>query len=504
MLDDDRLFKVLAALRQEREREWTRLAMIRAYMNNDVAGGIYVPAEATDEYRMLVDQARFNIVKHVVQTAKQALFVDGFRATDESGRPLSDENSPVWDQLWQPNKLDSRQGQVHRAALTYGYSYTRVSKAEPVPRIRAYSPFRCTTLYKDPEDDEWPIYAMIVERSDSLTGRTIGIRATDALRDLLGPEKVTILDSTHAYEIEIDPHTAGTTAESKVLTRTPHGLGVCPIIRFLDSDETDGLCLGKVEPLLPVQRQLNQTTFSLLMTQQFEAFRQRWVTGMAEDIDPKTNEPVEPWNPSVSSVWAAEGVDTKFGEFSEANLTGYLESRKAAMLFATATAPIPAHSLLIGSGVANISADALVALEHAFSADVGDHQTGFGESWEQTLRLGGRALGTDEGTAAWEDTSAQVRWREHEALSFAARVDGLGKLATMLEVPVEALWELVPGVTQQDIGVWKMLREGAQGDLIGRLEEMLNQPPEIGPPPPEPPDDNPAPTASLDAVPQGG
>lgn len=497
MMDQDQVFKVLAALRHARNQEWDRLAELRSFLNNEIAGGIYVPEEANDEYKTLVDQARFNVLRHIVNTLKQALFVDGFRSTDEKGRPVSDENSPVWRQLWQPNRLDARQGTVHRAAISYGYAYTRVSRADPVPRIRPYSPFRCTTLYKDPDDDPWPRYAMIVERSDSLTGRTVDRRRPEAIRELLGPEKVTILDENHTYELQVDPHNT-TGSQAKIISVAEHGLGVCPIVRFLDSDDTDGLCLGKVEPLLPVQRQLNQTTFSLLMTQQFESFRQRWVTGMSEETDDEGNV-IDPWNPSVSSVWAAEGTDTKFGEFSEANLTGYLESRRATMLFATATGQVPAHSLLIGSGISNISAEALVALEKSFDGDVDDHQTGFGESWEQTIRLGGLALGTDEGQRVWEDESAQVRWREHRTQSFAATVDGLGKLATMLEVPVEGLWERVPGATQQDIGVWKMLREAAEGDLIGRLKEMLDESPEgtttdpLGPPLPDAPP--PAPVA---------
>lgn len=478
--DDEDVGKALAALREHRAREWPRLQMLRQYIRNDVTAGIYVPEEATDEYQMLVDQSRFNILAHVVDTVKQSLHVEGFRPTDENGRAISEDNSPVWRQLWQPNRLDSRQGIVHRAALTYGYAYTRVAKADPVPRIQPLSPFRCTTLYRDPEDDEWPLVAMIVERPESLTGLASDDprqqARTTAINDLMGPETVLLLDDTTVYTLQVDPQ-ASTADAAKIVDRKPHGLGRCPIVRFLDSDHTDGLSPGKVEPLLPIQRQLHQITFGLLITQQFQSFRQRWITGMAQEFDQHGN-PISPFNPAVTSIWAAEGVDTKFGEFQQADLGGYLEARKAAMLFATATSAIPAHSLLIGSGVSNISAEALVALDAAHDADVEDHQVLLGESWEQTVRLGGLAMGNDEGRATWEDLSAEVRWKDHRNVSLAQLADALGKLATLLEIPVEGLWARVPGTTQSELDVWKLMRDNAQGDLVGRLQDMIDAPPD--------------------------
>ena len=69
------------------------------------------------------------------------------------------------------------------------------------------------------------------------------------------------------------------------------------------------------------------------------------------------------------------------------------------------------------------------------------------------------------------DPTSQVRWRDTEARAFAATVDGLGKLAEMLQVPVEELWEKVPGTTKADIDRWKAAR--AKGDALAGLDELL-------------------------------
>jgi hypothetical protein len=96
----------------------------------------------------------------------------------------------------------------------------------------------------------------------------------------------------------------------------------------------------------------------------------------------------------------------------------------------------------------NLSAEALVAAESGQRRKIAEREITFGEAWEQALGLAARAeREADEG--------AQVRWQDTEARSFAATVDGLGKLVQMLGVPAQELWERIPGVTMADVEKWK-------------------------------------------------
>jgi len=458
-LDQSGLQRVIAALRRAREMEWPRLALIRRYMLNQ-ACDIYVPKEATDEYKMLVDQARFNVMPLVVTAVAQNLFVDGYRPTGENGRSPSADNSPIWDAVWQANRMDARQAALYRGALTYGTSYATVLPGSPAPKITPWSPLRLTALYEDPVNDEWPKYAMTVDQPDVLTGQKLDPN----ISAIVGPVTVRIYDSTHVYTLRIDIAASTVTP----MSASEHGLGVTPVVRYLDQLDLDGCSLGKVEPLLPAQRQLNQTTFSLLMTQQYAAFRQRWATGMAIEEDEAGN-PREPWNSAVNAVWQNESPDGKFGDFAESNLSGYLDSRDKGLLYVASVAQIPPHNLLVGAGISNISAEALAALESGHRHDIAEHQTSFGESHEQTLRLAGLAMGDEAGLAAWEDTSAQVKWRDTTPRSLAQVADALGKLATQLGIPVQALWERIPGATDQDLATWK-----AMADEQGVLDELTS------------------------------
>lgn len=419
---------------------------IAGYLANKV-GDIYVPKAATKEYRKLVDQARFNVLPLVVDVVAQNLFVDGYRPTGPSGRAPDNTNAPIWDAVWQPNRMDARQAALYRPAVTYGASSAVVMPGElngtPSAVITPRSPRKLTALYEDDTNDEWPWAAMVVLRSEGSA-----------------PTLIQVLDDTNRYTIVRD----GDDLEIDATDR--HGLGVVPVVRFLDQ-YADELSPGKIEPLLPAQRQLNQTTFQLLMLQQYASFRQRWATGMVIQEDPVTGAQVEPFNAAVNRVWQNESVNGKFGEFEQSDPKGLLESRDKTLLFISSMAQIPPHNLLVGAGISNISAEALAALEAGHRHDIAEHQTSFGESVEQMMRLAGKAVGD---AAAWDDMSAQVVWRDTTPRSLGQVADALGKLAQMLEVPPEALWERIPNVTDQDIERWRQM--SAEQDILNDLVGM--------------------------------
>ena len=457
MLSADELADVIARLIQQHQKERPRLDRIAAYMRNKVAA-IYEPPGANDEFRELADQSRFNVLPLVETTLAQNLFVDGYRPTLESGRAADRSNAPVWDRVWQPNRLDARQASIYRAAIRYGYSYVTVLPGDPAPVVTPYSPRKLTALYDDPVNDEWPRYAMVAQRPP--------VERLPAGGDPLVTPQVSEGATLLVYDSEYRYHVKKDGSRWRLLSEVErHGTGFPPVVRFLDQvgdeDDDDGIVSrGKIEPLLPVQRQLNQTTYGLLMAQHYAAFKQRWVTGMVDE-EPQ-------FRARVDAMLRAESPDTKFGEFSETSLDGYLTSRDKALLYITAVAQIPPHNLLVGSGISNISAEALVALEAAHRHDIDEHQTSFGESIEQMLRLAGKVMGDSK---AWEDTSAQVVWRDTTPRSLAEVADALGKMATMLGIPPQALWERIPGATQKDLEDWRAMAE--ERDALAEFESIV-------------------------------
>jgi hypothetical protein len=219
---------------------------------------------------------------------------------------------------------------------------------------------------------------------------------------------------------------------------------------------------GEIEPVIAVQDRLNQTVFDLLVAQAYAAAPQKWIAGLSVPVDEQGN-PITDLRAFAKSVWIDSDPNTKFGSLPEANLKNIVEAIEQALRMYGLMSQTPPHYLL--GDLVNLSAEALLAADTTLAKKVNDRQALFGEAWEQAFRLAGVAAGDAEAAA---DTSAQVWWRDTEPRSIAQQVDALGKLATMLGVPPEALWEQVPGVTRTDLELWRA--EAAKAKLRAAVE----------------------------------
>lgn len=423
------------------------------------------PPQATREYLELGNRAQTPWLSLVVSAVVQSLYVDGYRATN------SVDDATPWS-YWQANGLDRRQIGVHRAATGYGHAYVTVLPGTDdfggsMPVIRGVSPRRMTAFYDEPENDDWPHFAM---KADP-------IRFGSGLSGSSG-WALQVYDDFAVYYLQSGVYGEGLT----FMEWREHGVGVCPVVKFANLSDLEGRCDGEVEPFIPVAGRIDQTTFDRLVVQRFSSWVVRTIAGMAK---PETADmaQAEKLRLKVEDILVAEDKDTKFGSLPATQLDGFISAWKADVGALAAVSQTPAHEML--GTLANLSAEALAAARASLTAKVEERKTSHGESWEQVLRLAAWVMG--DITAA-QDTSAQVRWRDTEIRSLAQAADALGKLAQMLQVPVELLWEKIPGFTQQDVERAATLV--AQG---GTLEQILQQlvngqtsPPTTSPPPSPP------------------
>lgn len=399
------------------------------------------PRQSTREYKQLAARAQTPWLGLVVTTVAQVLYVEGYRRAREP------DNAGAWG-WWQANGMDARQIAVHRAALAYGLSYVTVlpgesDQGESIPVLRGVSPRRMIAFYVDPAEDDWPRLAL---RVDSTATSQSGW-------------KLRLYDDSSVYRLE-----SGETGDLAVTAVETHGVGLCPVVRFANMLDLEGRADGEVEPFIPVAGRIDQTTFDRLVVQRFASWVVRTIAGMAKPEKPE-EAAAEKLRLKVEDILVAEDPDTKFGSLPATQLDGFIKAVEEDIRSLAAVTQTPPHHLL--GQMANLSAEALAAAEASLNRKVEERKHAFGEYWEQTLRLAAAVAGDRDGA---RDVEAQVRWRDMESRSLAQTADALGKLAQMLAVPVEALWERIPGVSQQDVDRWKTLAE--QG---GGLEALMRE-----------------------------
>lgn len=480
-----RIASQVMILRVEEQRRLTKIARYMSGRHDPV----YAPKGASSEYRWIMKIARENFLPLVVSGISQNLHIDGYRRSDDPEtseneskelglggnitRPGVNDDESGW-QAFKVNRMVSRQHGVHRSVLTYGAAYclvlpadlaTEYDSEQPVKTaiIRPCSPRRMTALYADLAD-EWPQLAIET------------YVMWDASRPGKGQRIVALYDESSRYMLaapaEVQNPTFTLMTEDNPLLTGPaiaeHSLGICPVVRFLHNDDLDGEndVAGEVEPLIHIQDQINFGTFNLLMTQQYAAFRQRWVTGMQAVVN-EDGKQVAPFNPGVDRVWAAEGADTKFGEFGQSGLRDDIESREASIRHMATMAQVPPYQLL--GALVNLSADALAAARDGLDRKVSELQGLLTDSWRNVFRLSSKASGDKVG---WADINSSVIWRDTSAKSFAATVDALGKAAQLLGIPVTELWRRIPGATADDVNAW--VKVATEKNALGELNDLVN------------------------------
>lgn len=404
-----------------------------------------LPPKATTEHKALAKLAKTPWLGLVVTNVSQALRVDGYRSIEDD----SEGNAGPW-RIFRANGMSGRQVAVHRAALAYGISFGTALPGvddvtgDPMPQLRGVSPRKMAAFYTDPAEDMLPSVAIRADRSRK--GLLYRLYDEDAVH-YLGDEKG---DGNLVY------------VEYRV-----HGVGVCPVVRFCNQLDLDGRTPGEVEPFIPLAQRINKTTYDRLLTQHFNSWKVRWATGLEEDPDPD-EDAANLRRLRQNDLLVSESPDTRFGVLPETPLEGLIKAEEQAVKTLAAVSQTPTHAMV--GDLINLSAEALAAARATLDAKVAERQSPFGESWAQWLRLGAHIAGDED---AANDHSAHVTWADTSIRSLAAAVDALGKAATMLQVPVEALWARIPGVTKDDVDEWREMRAGTQAAAASLLNDAM-------------------------------
>lgn len=467
MLSSAQAVEQVQILRSSHDAERSQLNQIRRYWKGRQPLPTIIPQDSPDQVKRMARIARVNICPIIIDALAQSTFVDGFRG---QGIPESVErqlDDPIW-KAWQANKMDARQTGLHRAAFAYRAAYTIVLPGDPYPVIRTLSPRQLTAVYG--EDPDWPMWAL--ERAGDGLWKLYDEQAvyfvSEETKNINGlSERVFTFVETREYD--------GDTG------------GVVPVIRYLDEDDLDAddevddmsgasdqsganrPTGGQIAPMMSLQDQIDLTTFGLLVAQWYAAFKQRyvigWVPGSEREALRMGASRLMYFEDPANDSGAGSGDGVKVGEFAQTDLGDYLESREALLKYAATLSQTPVHELV--GDLVNLSAEALAAAEAGHERKVDERKTLLGESHEQTLRLVGRLMNQEVAD------DAEVVWRDTSARTFAATVDGLGKLAVMLGVPAQELWTRIPGVTQQDVERWKSAAE--QGGAFAQLQALLEK-----------------------------
>lgn len=195
----------------------------------------------------------------------------------------------------------------------------------------------------------------------------------------------------------------------------PNLYGKCPVFHFPNGQDRKSELCDIYDP----QNAYNLTICNLLVSMEFFAYPQRYVTG----YDPRTQDPdgsgIAQWKAAFDRIWFHGDHDAKFGQFTPSSPTPYLEVMREFRTMIAEIAGIPPHYFSMSGHVP--SGVALQILEKRMSDKVSQRQAAWGNVWADLMLLALKMRGDIPGEAnirlstEWRDTSTRDDLAEAQA-----------------------------------------------------------------------------------------
>lgn len=438
------------SFRSQRER----VAVFDSWLRGEQQNTLYLPRETTEEYKGLAGVAPNSwaslIVTSVVQNAELV------------GMQMPGSKTPLrgW-RTWQANRMDAKQPRLYRASAGHGLAFVWAERGqdrlsgEPMSRYHLASAQNMAAFFAD--DDEWPMFAINAEERPATQEEPNGGWDVDLMDEI----------AIYTMKVRGDGHDI---EDWTYVSHREHGASVCPVVTYAPNVDIEGRANSDLQGLIPLLTRIDQDTFDRLIVQRFGAWKVRYIAGMAK---PMTSEEAaaERLRLRVEDILIAEDKDTKFGTLDASDIVGFISARDSDLRDLSALSQTPPHHMLGLSS--NLQAESLAAAESGLQRKSRGHRTSWGESNEQLFRLDAHLRGDREEENAFE---LESRWRDTESRSLEQAAMSLGMLATNLKVPVEMLWERIPGWTSLDVERAKSLVENGSIDtLIREIEQLATQ-----------------------------
>jgi hypothetical protein len=367
--------------------------------------------------------------------------------------PGKDTDLMGW-KSWQRNRMDAKQPRLYRGSCAHGLAFVKASKAkdpitgEDMSRWRLISARNMALFFGD--DDEWAMFGIEAQpMSDPANGGDTGGWV------------VTLTDEVNDYTLLCKTASGLAKQDWTYVAQESHGAPVVPIVQYAPNVDIDGRANSDLQGLIPLLSRIDQGTFDRLIVQRFGAFKVRYIAGMDPPETPE-GEAEKKLQLAVDRILVAGDPDTKFGTLDATDLAGYINATASDLRELSALSQTPPHHLLGLSS--NLQAESLAAAEKGLQSKSREHRLSWGESHEQLFRLDAFMRGDAAEAQAYE---MEARWRDTESRSLEQAAMALGMLATNLKVPVELLWERIPGWTSFDVKKAKELfGEGGLDKLI--------------------------------------
>lgn len=380
----------------------------------DYYAGKHRLAYATEKYRdafgELFGAFADNWCGVIADTPVERLSIEGIKADGEV-------SESAWN-LWHDNDMELHSKTAMLGAVKCGHSYVLVDVTGDAPTFHV-----------------WPSSMAIVQRDPKtrkpISGMTTWLEADGHVgAELYLPDEITRYRSAEEAKQGTDPSKRVWAVVDTI--DNPYDDGSIPLVEVTNRPNELGIGRSDLADVLALQDGINKLANDMIIASEFQAFRQRVLTGIEIPKDPVSGLPLasQQVEAAMSRLWAFEPADAKVYDLEPTNLANYVSGIRELLTHLAAQTRTPPHYLL--GEMVNVSGDALAAAESGLVSRVEAKQTAFTIAFREVLRLA-RVTG-----------KVEIVWRNPERQSLAARADAVLKLSDgRIGLARRELWKLL-------------------------------------------------------------
>lgn len=341
----------------------------------------WLAPQARDEFRRILRMTRSNYMGLVIDAQVERMQVEGFRLDPESDEPDRD----AW-RIWQANHLDAYFDQGLLEAAISGQSYLHVA---PNPKDAA-TPFI------------WVEHStqMVVEYEPG-TNRQLRAASLKAWEDDWTGEIHAVLQlPDRIYKYRARKPSSGSTAAPEWTERTVRGeqpngqrlnpLGVVSVIEVANNPRLLTGGVSELADVTDIQDRVNKTIADRLITQDYGAFPQKWISGWPQENEDGSPTTIDIGRNRVVTTDVSK-TDANFGQWESAPLDPYSAAKREDVKDIASRTRTPAQYLL--GEMSNVNGETLKASESGLVAKVKQRRRAPEEAAEEAVNLARRAAG---------------------------------------------------------------------------------------------------------------
>lgn len=330
-----------------------RLPDLRLFKDYDL--GDHRLAFATDKFKntfgSLFQEFADNLCDDVVNAITDRLQITAWSA-NETGL------AAAVDGAWTRNRGVSRMGSVHRNGFRDGDGFAMVQESAKDGRARIWKqdPRQIAVRWSTEDPDEiavaarcwrvgnrWRINLMYPDKLERYASKGMGAGGA--------------IPGAAAFALLADGDPLLKTDEEAT-----QDWDSIPLFHFPNGDVSEyGRSL--LLPVIPLQDALNKSLADMLVAMEFNAYPQRWATGIQTKTDMVTGEEIDPFQAGPGTVFWTSKEGAQFGQFDAAAVDGFLAVQKSFRQEIARKGAMPAFDLTTAEGGTPPSGVALLVAE---------------------------------------------------------------------------------------------------------------------------------------------